>query len=285
MTNESSGEHDQGSLAERARRFRALHDGPHPLLLPCAWDPGSARVLASLGFEALGTTSGGVNWSAGRPDYVYRTSRWGMLAAYGRIASSVDLPVSADLENGYGTGPDEVAATILASIDEGMVGGSIEDRSSEPEPQLLPVEAAAERIEAARAAADTSGIVFTLTARAESYFAGIDEPFTDALLRANRYVAAGADCIFVPGPADLDTIARLVAEVGAPVSVGIGSGGRDLTLPALADVGVRRVSTGGALPRALYRLLETAGREMREQGTFDFTADLISETAINDLFT
>ncbi|MGI9597522.1 MAG: isocitrate lyase/PEP mutase family protein, partial [Acidimicrobiales bacterium] len=206
-----------------AATFRDLHrEGI--FLMPCAWDAGSARVLQAAGFVALGTTSGGVNWSRGRQDYVYSVPRESMLAEYGEIAMAVSLPVSGDLENGYGQTPSEVGETIRAAIGAGMVGGSIEDQSDGPDPGLIPIELAAERIEAARRAADALLPDFTVTARAESYFAGVADPFDDAVERTNRYVEAGADCVFVPGLSDLDSLKRLVDSVGAPVSLGVGAG-------------------------------------------------------------
>lgn len=251
--------------------------------MPCAWDAGSARMFEVAGFAAIGTTSGGVNWSNARPDYVYSVERDTMLDAYGMIAQAVALPVSGDLEDGYGESAHDVGDTIQAAIDRGMVGGSIEDQDRSPEPGLISLDEAVERVAAAREVADIAGIEFTLTARAESYFGGVDDPFADAVERANSYLEAGADCIFVPGPADLATISRLVAEVDGPLSVGIGSGGGELTVASLADVGVRRISTGGALPRALAKAVMTASKEMLREGSFGFAADAMAESAINAL--
>lgn len=268
----------------RAAVFRGLHDDGI-FVMPCAWDAGSARVLEDAGFAALGTTSGGVNWSRGRQDYVYSVPREAMLGDYESITSSVGLPVSGDLENGYGRTPGDVAATIRAAIGCGMVGGSIEDQSSEPGPQLIPISSAVERIAAARETADSLLPEFTITARAESFYGDVADPFTDAIERANRYVAAGADCVFVPGVSDLDSLQRLVDAVNAPVSLGVGSGGGSLDLDALRDAGIRRVSTGGALPRAMYALLAAASREMLQTGTFTYTERVVPEEEINALMT
>lgn len=270
-------------MIRQAQTFRELHVAG-TFVMPCAWDAGSARLFDVAGFDAIGTTSGGVNWSNARPDYVYAVDRDTMLDAYEAIVQATALPVSGDLEDGYGTTPDEVGNTIQAAIDRGMVGGSIEDQDRSAEPGLLPIEEAVERIAIARETADTAGIEFTLTARAESYFGGINDPFGDAVERANQYLEAGADCIFVPGPADLATISRLVTEVDGPISVGIGSGGGELTVPALADIGVRRISTGGALPRALAAAVKAASKEMLGGGTFSFTEGAMPESVINALF-
>lgn len=272
------------ALREKARVFRELHTSSGIFVMPCAWDAGSARLLQSFGFTALGTTSGGVNWGAARADYVYATPRETMLEAYGAITSAVSIPVSGDLENGYGGRPEDVAATIRLSIEHGMVGGSIEDQSSDAKPGLLDKTHAAERVCAAREAADASGIEYTLTARAESYFGNVADPFSDAVERANCYRDAGADCIFVPGPSDLDTIQAVAGAVDAPLSVGIGSGGGDLDLVSLRDAGVRRVSTGGGLPRALYALIEEASREILQQGTFGYSTRALTEDHLNTLF-
>lgn len=251
--------------------------------MPCAWDAGSALILQAAGFESIGTTSGGVNWGIGKPDYVYVTPRGVMLDAYRAVAEAVAIPVSGDLENGYGDDPVEVGETIRAAVAGGMVGGSIEDRSSGPGGALIPADLAAERIAAARAAADEHLPDFVLTARAESYYGDVSDPLADAIDRANRYVEAGADCIFIPGPSDAETLQRLVDAIDAPISLGVGSGGGGLTLTDLARIGVRRVSTGGALPRALYGHLARAGREMLAEGTFGFVDGAVSEAEINQL--
>ncbi|MEM7337190.1 MAG: isocitrate lyase/phosphoenolpyruvate mutase family protein [Actinomycetota bacterium] len=261
--------------------FRALHDGPGIFVLPCAWNVASARLFEAAGFAAIGTTSGGVNWSRGRPDYVYSTPREIMLGEYGEIASSVAIPTSGDLENGYGIPAEDVANTIGRSIELGMVGGSIEDQAPGPEPGLLPLELSVERIAAAREAADRSGVPYVLTARAESLYGGVDRPMDDAIERITRYRAAGADCLFVPGVADVASIAHLVEAIDAPISVGIGSGGAQLTLDVLADIGVRRVSTGGSMPRAMLGFLRQACAELIEHGSFSFAERAIPEDELN----
>ncbi len=164
-----------------------------------------------------------------------------------------------------------------------MVGGSIEDQANGQEPGLIPIEQAVEHIAAAREAADDLLLDFTITARAESYFGGVADPFSDAVERANRYAAAGADCVFIPGPSDLGTLRHLVEAVAVPLSLGIGSGGAALDLKDLAEIGIRRVSTGGALLRAMYALLTAAGDEMRHKGTFSFSEGAVTESSINEL--
>jgi len=156
--------------AAKATAFRSLHEGPHLFVMPNAWDSGSARFLAAAGFSAIGTTSGGVNWRMGREDYVYTTPADVMLEEYGRIAEAVEIPVSGDLENGYGADPETVAETIRQSIAHGMVGGSIEDSTAEPRQPLYEIGLAVDRIRAARRAADEGGMPYTLTARCEVYW-------------------------------------------------------------------------------------------------------------------
>lgn len=206
-----------------------------------------------------------------------------MLAEYGQIASAVSMPVSGDLENGYGPTPADVAETVRAAIGFGMVGGSFEDQSSDPGPGLMAMLDAAGRIAAARQAADELMANFTITARAESFFGGVDHPFEDAVQRANLYVEAGADCIFVPGLSDLESLKRLVDAVPAPISLGVGSGGGSLAIDRLRAIGIRRISTGGGQPRALYAAIADAGREMLQAGTFTYTDHVIPEDDMNTL--
>jgi len=208
-------------------------------------------LFEQAGFSCIGTTSGGVNWVRGRKDYVYSTPAKEMIDAYSEIARSTSLPVSGDLENGYGLSVDTVSDTIRDAIALGMVGGSIEDQKIVPTDaeysngSLFEKDEAASRIMAARAAADASGVVFTLTARCEVYYTGSDSPFNVAVERLNAYREAGADCLFVPGLNDLDLISRLVKEVDGPISFGMGATPEPITLSMLEDAGVRRVSTGG----------------------------------------
>ncbi len=270
------------STSAKGERLAALH-ASGCFVLPCAWDAGSALRMQLAGFPAIGTTSGGVNWSAGRRDYVYAVERDEMLAVYGEIAAAVDVPVSADLEHGYGGTAAEVADTIRRAIEAGLVGGSIEDRTPETGDRLLPIADAAARVAAARSAADATGVRFTITARAESLFADLpagSDPFDDAVARCRAYVDAGADCVFAPGLADQAGIERFVEMVDAPVSVGIGSGGATLSVAALAAAGVRRISTGGVIPRALDAALGGMLAELGD-GSFGFTAGATPDTEID----
>ena len=214
-----------------------------------------------------------------------------MLEEYRLIAEAVDLPVSGDLENGYGEDPAAVADTIRQSAACGMVGGSIEDWTGDPDRPLYEAGFAVERIAAAREAADGCGFPYTLTGRCEIYSFDLPDRLNEAVRRANLYADAGADCLFVPGLNDPDDLRRLVREVDAPISVvaGLGEvvagkGDPQLSVAQLADIGVRRISTGGSLARACLGLLERAARELAEEGTFTYTRDAIPDPEINEFF-
>lgn len=272
-------------LARKARAFRDLHHAPGVFVMANAWDPGSARLLAAAGFAALGTTSAGINYTNGAPDYgYYAGARDDMLAACGRVAAAVDLPVSADLENGYADAPEEVAATVRRAVAHGLVGGNIEDHTGDRARPLYDVEAAAERIRAARAAADEAGIPFTLTARADCYLVGREDAFRESVRRLNRYREAGADCLFAPGVKDRATIAALVREVDGPVNVVMGLTGAALATAELGELGVRRVSVGGSIARRALAAVREAAREIREDGTFTYAEGAIPDAEMRAFF-
>jgi 2-methylisocitrate lyase-like PEP mutase family enzyme len=268
----------------KAERFRQLHQETETFVMPCAWDPSSAIVFEELGFQCIGTTSGGVNWAQGRQDYVYGIPREQMLDEYAAITRATSLPVSGDLENGYGESSGEVAETIRESIVRGMVGGSIEDQAMDPPGRLFDIELAVERIVAARETADGMGLAYTLTARCEVYSTDNADPYAEAVERLNRYRAAGADCLFVPGVSDIEALQRLVEDVDGPISFGMGSSAQSLSVGALSAAGVRRISTGGGLPRATFSLVRNAAAEILASGTFDYLESAISDASINEYF-
>lgn len=276
------------SLAEKAAHFKALHQRDEIFVMPNAWDAGSAKLLAAQGFEAIATTSGGVNYARGRQDYVYEIPAGEMLEEYGQIADAVDIPVSGDLENGYGADPQAVADTIRRSAELGMVGGGIEDWTGNPSQPLYETGLAVERIVAAREAGDACGFVYTLTARCEIYCFDLPNRFCEAVRRANLYAEAGADCIFVPGLDDRDDLRRFVREVDVPVSfvaglgeVGPMQGAPQLSVRVLAEMGVRRISTGGSLYRTCFGALQRAAEELGGEGTFSYTKGAIPDVDIN----
>ncbi|VXB36918.1 Phosphoenolpyruvate phosphomutase [Microbacterium sp. 8M] len=249
---------------DRAAAFLALHRSGG-LVLPNAWDPGSARILAQLGFPAIATTSAGIAWSLGVPDGGALDLDT-MLEKVAAIVAAVDVPVTADLEAGYGDDPQDVARTVLRATDVGVVGANLEDAV---EDVLFGVDEAAERIAAARDAAPRG--TFVINARTDAYFRpGAHDPFVETVARARRYVEAGADCVFVPGVGDEDTIRRLAAEIPAPLNIVAGLAAHVIPVPELFALGVRRVSLGGSLARAALTALERAGRELLDTGTLGF---------------
>jgi 2-methylisocitrate lyase-like PEP mutase family enzyme len=272
---------------ERAIAFRALHERDHAFIIPNPWDIGTARILAGLGFEALATTSAGYAFSLGQRDNTI--GREQMMDHARTIASATDLPVSADLENGFGDDPRTVAETIRIAGDTGLVGGSIEDSTNRPDHPGRPdrpiydFELAVERVRAAAEAARSLPYPFTLTARAENYLVGRPD-LADTIRRLQAYQEAGADVLYAPGLASKEDIAAVVSSVDRPVNVVMGLQGAQLSLAELSAIGVKRVSVGSALSRAALGAFLRAAREMRESGTFAFAADAVSYREISDLF-
>jgi 2-methylisocitrate lyase-like PEP mutase family enzyme len=251
-------------------QFLALHHGEGPLLLANAWDVGSAKLFASLGFEALATTSSGFAGTLGRVDG--EVTRDEMLAHGAALTEATGLPVSGDLENGYAHDPAAVAETIRLAIASGFAGASIEDYGG-GEHGVYPLEAATERVAAAAAAAHaTPGLGLVLTARAENHLRGHPD-LDDTIARLQAYQEVGADVLFAPGVADLGDIARLVSSVDRPVNVICRPGGP--TVAELAEVGVRRISVGGSLYFAGLGAVVDAALELREGGTLGYL-DLVT---------
>lgn len=264
--------------AERAAAFRALHQRAEAFIIPNPWDAGTARLLADAGFEALATTSAGHAFSLGRPDGA--VTRDEALAHAAAIVAATLLPVSADLENGFGDTPDAAADTIRLARGVGLAGGSIEDaRGGEP----YDIGRAAERVRAAAEQAHAGPVPFTLTARAENFIIGRPD-LADTIARLQAYQEAGADVLYAPGLTTREQIAAVVRAVDRPVNVLMGLPGIALTHADLSALGVKRISVGGALARAAYGALRRAAREMREQGTFGFVAEALRSGELNALF-
>lgn len=273
----------------RAQAFVDLHRAGC-FLLPNAWDAGSARMLESVGFPAIATTSAGVAFSFGRPDHDFftehgehgRVDRSTMMRRIHEITGAVRVPVSADLEEGYGPDAQEVATTISLAIDAGAAGGNIEDFTGDRTTPLFDEVHAVDRVRAARAAVAASGEPFVLVGRTDALLvdAGLDE----AIRRANSYLAAGADCAFVPRAADAATIATLVEALDGPLNVVMGLTGGALSMAELADLGVRRVTVGGSIARLLYRHLLDAATELAEHGTFTYGNTQLTQSALNAHF-
>ena len=267
--------------AEKAQGFRALHQRAGAFIIPNPWDVGSARLLAHLGFEALATTSMGYAFSLGRRDNTL--DREQVLAHARDISSATELPVSADLENGFGDSPAIAAETIKLAAAAGVIGGSIEDATGRADHPIYEIEHAVERVRAAVEAARSLSFPFTLTARAENYLHGRPD-LKDTILRLQAYQAAGADVLYAPGLATKDDIAAVVRAVDRPVNVVMGLKGVQLSLAELSALGVKRVSVGSALSRAALGAFLRAAREMREHGTFTFAAQAATSKEISDFF-
>jgi 2-methylisocitrate lyase-like PEP mutase family enzyme len=267
--------------AERGRVFRTLHERAGAFIIPNPWDAGSARLLAHLGFEALATTSMGSAFSAGLCDTQLGRER--SLASAATIVAATDLPVSADLEDGFGDDPEAAAETIRLAAAAGLVGGSIEDSTGRPENPIHEKALAVDRIRAASAAARALPFQFTLTARCENYLHGRPD-LRDTINRLQAYQDAGADVLYAPGLAARDDIAAVVKSLDRPVNALMGLQGVQLSLAELSAMGVKRVSVGSALCRAALGAFLRAAREMRERGTFTFAAEAARAAEINSVF-
>lgn len=261
-------------MPDKGRVFRALHERAGAFVIPNPWDVGTARLLAQLGFEALATTSAGYAFSAGRRDNT--VPREEMMAHVAAIAGATDLPVSADLESGFGDTADAVAETFRMAAEAGVVGASIEDG-------LREIEEAAERVRAAVEAVRGLPFEFTLTARCENYLVGRPD-LGDTIKRLQAYQEAGADVLYAPGLTSKKGIAAVVVSVDRPVNVVMGLRGAQLSVAELSAMGVKRVSVGSALSRAALGAFLRAAREMREQGTFGFASEAASFAEINGMF-
>jgi len=250
---------------DRAKRFLALHAGKRPLLLPNPWDAGSAKLFASLGFEALATTSSGSAATLGQLDGAL--TREEAIASAATIVGATDLPVSADLEDGFADDPEGVAETLRLASDAGLAGASIEDYGGHGEAQIYDVAHAAERVAAAAEAAHGGPSRLVLTARAENHLRGVDD-LADTISRLQAYQEAGADVLYAPGVARLEDIRQIVSSVDLPVNVlafpGVPS------VPELAAAGVRRVSVGGAFAFAALGAAVEAARELIDEGTYGY---------------
>jgi 2-methylisocitrate lyase-like PEP mutase family enzyme len=267
--------------AEKAAALRALHEREGAFIIPNPWDVGTARLCARLGFEALATTSAGFAFSIGKRDNAVGRER--MMQHVGEIAAAVELPVSADLENGYGDRPEEVAQAFAEAASRGVVAASVEDSTGREEPPLYERALAAERVRAAVATARALPFPFMVTARAENFLVGRQD-LKDTIARLQVYQEAGADVLYAPGVSAKDDIGVLVRAVDRPVNVLIGSDGPRLTLAELAELGVKRVSVGGALTRVALGAFLEAAREMREHGTFTRLSRAVGFGELSEMF-
>jgi len=269
--------------AEKATAFRALHERPGAFVIPNPWDAGTARLLASLGFEALATTSLGLANSLGRVDGTNGVSRAQVIENCRVIAAATDLPVNADLENGYAHEPRAAAEIIRLAAAAGISGGSIEDATGEADRPIYDFQQAVERVQAAVEVARALPVPFLLTARAENLLHGRLD-LDDTIRRLQAFEKAGADVLYAPGVRDLAIIQTVVASVSKPVNVVMSAADPDLTVAQLAGVGVKRISVGGALSRLALAAFLKGAREMAERGAFTWMRDTVPSKELKDVF-
>jgi 2-methylisocitrate lyase-like PEP mutase family enzyme len=269
------------SQAEKGLAFRALHERDSAFVIPNPWDIGTARLLKHLGFEALATTSAGYAFSVGRQDNTIARNE--MMAHVSAIAAATDLPVSADLGNGFGDAPEIAAETIRLASAAGLAGGSIEDATGDPEHPVYEIEHAVERVRAAAEAAHSLPYPFTLTARAENFIVGRPD-LKDTIKRLQAFQQAGTDVLYAPGLTSGEDISAVVSSVDRPVNVLMGLQGGRLSLSELSALGVKRVSVGSALSRAALGAFLRAAHEMQEHGTFQFANEAVSMKELSTIF-
>jgi 2-methylisocitrate lyase-like PEP mutase family enzyme len=270
--------------AERAAAFRALHERPGAFIIPNPWDAGTARLLASLGFEALATTSLGLANTLGRPDGAGAVSRGEVVENCRAIAGATDLPVNADLENGYAHEPRAAAEMIRLAAKAGVVGGSIEDATGDPTKPIYEFSLAVERVQAAVEVARSLPVPFVFTARAENLLHGRLD-LDDTIRRLQAFERAGADVLYAPGLRDLATIRTVVSSVTRPVNVVASFMDPSITLGQLAEAGVKRISVGGSLSRLALAAFLAGAREMEERGGFTWLREAIPGGALRAIFT
>ncbi|MGE0094767.1 MAG: oxaloacetate decarboxylase [Alphaproteobacteria bacterium] len=271
------------SQQDKGLAFKALHERSGCFVLPNPWDAGSARLLAGLGFEALATTSAGFAFSIGRRDGEGKLSREDVLENARAIVDAADLPVSADLEGGFGDAPEDAARTITEAARIGLVGGSIEDATGRKDAPIHEFDLAVERVKAAVAAARALPFPFTLTARAENLAYGRPD-MADTIRRLQAYQDAGADVLFAPGLKSEDDIRAITRAVDRPVNVVIGLHAAPWTVEKLAALGVKRISLGSSFSRAALGAFLRAAEEVKERGSFSFVREAIPYGKINGRF-
>jgi len=268
------------NLKAKADRLLALHVPGKPLVLPNAWDAGSAKLIVAEGYPAIATTSAGVAFSYGYPDGE-AIPRADMIEAVGRIAAAVAVPVTADVEAGYGPSPEHVAATVRDLLAVGVVGGNFEDGGGGPKPRMIDIEAACARIAAARAAAHAAGVHFVVNARTDALLLADKATAVDeAIARLAAYRKAGADSLFAPFTADPAVIGKIAKAVPGPLNIILQP---TITVAQMAELGVARISLGGHVSRAALGVVRRAARELRESGTCAFAKDGIPHGELNQL--
>ncbi len=269
--------------SDKGKRFQALHERAGAFIIPNPWDAGTARILEQLGFEALTTTSAGLAYTLGKRDGTGDVTRDETIANAKAVVDATDLPVAADLENGFGDSPEAAAETIrLAGEVAGLVGGSIEDSTGNPESPIYDFARAVERIAAAVEAARAFQFPFVLVARAENYLHGRPD-LDDTIRRLQAFEAAGADALYAPGLTKAEEIRAVCSSVTKPVNVVMGLRSGSFSVAELAAMGVRRISVGSSLSRAALTGFMSAAREMKEHGTFTYAERAIPYADVNAL--
>jgi 2-methylisocitrate lyase-like PEP mutase family enzyme len=267
---------------QKYQAFRTLHERAGAFVIPNPWNAGSAKILNSLGFEALATTSAGYAFSIGQEDSTANLTRDGILQNAKEIVEATHLPVSADLQNGFGPSPETCSETIRIASAIGLAGGSIEDATGHPSVPIYDFQLAVERVEAAAETAQTHQ--FLLTARAENFL--YNRPnLEDTIRRLQSFADAGADVLYAPGLPSLEAIREVCASVSKPVNVLMGLKGATFSVEELAAAGVKRISVGGAFARAALGAFVRAAREVKEKGTFTFATDAISHAEVSSFMT
>jgi len=258
---------------QKYNAFKALHERPGIFVIPNPWDAGTAKILTALGFEALATTSAGYAFAAGRPDSTSALNRDGIFENAKAIVEATHLPVSADLQDGFGPSPETCAATIRLACGIGLAGGSIEDASGDLNKPIYNLQLATERVEAAAETAHTHQ--FLLTARAENFL--YDRPnLDDTIKRLQAFEQAGADVLYAPSLPNLEAIRQVCASVSKPVNVLMGLKGATFSVEELAAAGAKRISVGGSFARAALGAFVRAAREVKDKGTFTYATEAIS---------
>ncbi len=263
--------------------FLERHQTGPMIRMPNAWDPGSAKIMQAAGAEALGTTSAGIVYTRGLPDYEGALSRDECLRVVQEMTDAVTLPISVDSEDGYGDTPEDVAETFKMMIEAGAMGGSIEDHHLTGGRNLMTSDETIDRIRAAREAIDSTGAPFVLTARAECFLVGHPDPLDESIRRLKLYEDAGADCLYVPGVRSREQISAVLDALTKPVNILVGIKSFDVPLDELETMGVRRISTGGSIMCAALGLIRNAVEGM-SVGTLDYRADMIRHDELTKLF-
>jgi len=267
---------------QKYEAFKALHERKGILVIPNPWNAGTAKILTALGFEALATTSAGYAFSSGREDSTASLNRAGVLENAREIVDATHLPVSADLQDGFGPSPEFCAETIRLASAVGLAGGSIEDATGDPNAPIYDFQLAVERVAAAAEAAQTHQ--FLLTARAENFLH--DRPnLEDTIKRLHAFAEAGADVLYAPGLPNLKAIREVCTSISKPVNVLMGLQGATFSVEELAAAGVKRVSVGGSFARAALGAFVRAAREVKDKGTFTYAKEAISHTEVTTYMT